>query len=234
MIGLSRRSFVVCVAVLCTAAAAFAQERPGSVYVIGGIVQTYQDGPSGESSQTYVTAPGGRTGGWLVGGGVFVARALSIEAEFSTTGMMEAREPSRYGMTFTEERRDRFWSLALRLHLPRGARFRVEPVVGVVVTRPEAWSQTTTYRSWLTPQQTLEVGPHQQHRLASAAGLTVGCDIRIGGRRVAVLPHVRASATGVTHGFYGGSSDRKDIGSIYPGGYPTWTIRVGAAIRVGF
>lgn len=232
--GSDLRSVVFGVAVLCSGATAFAQEHPGSMYAIGGIAVSHQDGPSGESPQTYVTAPGGSTQGWLVGGGVFVASAMSVEVELSSTGVMSARQPSRYGMTFNEERRDRFVSLAARFYLPQVAKFRIEPVVGMVVTHPEAWSQTEYYMDWLTPQQLLVQGPKQQHRLDTSFGLTFGCDVRIGGRHVALLPSFRMSDTGVSHGFYDDSSDHREIGAIYPGGYPKWTLRSGVAVRVDF
>jgi hypothetical protein len=170
----------------------------------------------------------------LIGAGVFVASPMSIEAELASTGVMTARQPSRYGMTFNEERRDRFVSLAARFHLPKGARFRVEPVVGMVVTRPQAWSQTEYYMFWLTPQQLLVKEPRQQHRLDTTVGPTFGCDVRVGGRHAALLPYFRVSDTGVSHGFYSESSDHREIGAIYPGGYPKWTLRSGVAVRVDY
>jgi hypothetical protein len=221
-------------AVLCSSVTVFGQERPGSLYVIGGIGLSHQAGPSGESPQTYATAPGGTTRGWSIGGGVFVARAVSTEVELSSTGWMTAREPSRYGMTFNEQRRDRSVSFAARFHVPPAASVRVEPVVGLAVTRPEAWSQTEFYMFWLTPQQFLVTEPRQQHHLDTKVGLTFGCDVRIGGRHAALVPQFRLADTGSSHGIYAGSSDRREIGSIYPGGYPKWTLRSGIAVRVDF
>ena len=232
--GRHRRTIVFGAVVLCLGATAFAQDHPGSIYAIGGIGLSRQAGPSGTSPQTYVAAPGGRTRGWLIGGGIFVASAMSVEGEFSSTGLMAAREPSRYGMTYNEERRDRFVSLAARFYLPRGARVRVEPVVGMVVTHPEAWSQTEYYMYWLTPQQFVVKAPRQQHRLDTNVGMTFGCDVRIGGRRAALLPYFRMSDTGVSHGSYDGSSPHREIGALYPAGYPKWTLRSGVALRVDF
>lgn len=234
MMGSDLRSVVCGLAMLCSGATAFAQGHPGSMYAIGGIGLSHQAGPSGESPQTYVTAPGGSTRGWLLGGGVFVASTMGVEVEVSSTGWMASRQPSRYGMTFNEERRDRFVSLAARFHLPPVARVRIEPVVGMVLTHPEAWSQTEYYMYWLTPQQLLVKGPRQQHRLDTNVGLTFGCDVRIGGRHVAFLPSFRMSDTGVSHGYYDDSSDHREIGAIYPGGYPKWTLRSGVAVRVDF
>jgi hypothetical protein len=232
--GSNLRSLTFGAALLCVGAAAFAQDRPGSIYAIGGIGLSHQAGPSGESPQTYVAAPGGTTRGWLIGGGVFVASAMSVEGELSSTGLMAARQPSRYGMTFNEERRDRFVSLAARFYLPHGAGFRIEPVVGMVVTRPEAWSQTEYYMYWMRPEQLLVKEPRQQHRLDTNLGITFGCDVRLGGRRAALLPYFRMSDTGVSHFVYDDSSARREIGAMYPAGYPKWTLRSGVAVRVDF
>jgi hypothetical protein len=184
-------------------------------------------------SVTYVTAPGGTTQSWLVGGGVFLADVMSIEGEWSTTGWMKSTQPSRYGMTFNEERRDQFFSVLARFSFPRGARFRVEPVAGLIVTKPEAWSQVD-YFDFEVPARLRERGPRLQHQLDTTAGITFGCDARIGGRHVALLPYFRLSDTGVSGGRYDASSDHREIGAIYPGGYPKWTIRAGAALRVDF
>lgn len=213
--------------------AAWAQE-PGSIYLTGGLVVTHQDGPSGEESQTYVTAPGGTTRGWLVGGGVFVTSAIALDVEASSTGWMDSREPSRYGMTFNEHRRDRFLAIAARLALPHDGPVRFEPVAGVVFTFPEAWGQTERYMFWLTPQQVLQVDPRQDRRLDTGTGYTVGADLRLGGRRVAVLPSFRLMRTAVSGGRYDDFSEPSDISSIYPGGYPSWTLRGGVALRVDF
>jgi hypothetical protein len=228
------RSIAFVAAVLYSGPTAFAQERRGSVYLIGGIGLSHQAGPSGESPETYVTAPGGRTRGWSIGGGVFVASAISAEIELASTGLMTAREPSRYGMTFNEERRDRSVSFAARFYLPQAGRVRVEPVAGIAVTRPEAWSQTDYYMFWLSPQQVLVREPKIQHRLDTTFGLTFGCDVRIGGPRVALLPSFRVTDTGVSHGIYSEFSERREIGAIYPGGYPKWTVRSGVGVRVDF
>jgi hypothetical protein len=218
----------------CGAATAFAQNRRAGVYAIGGAAVFSQDGVSGESPQTYQTAPGGDSRGWMVGGGIFVTRLISADVEWSSTGWMEAREPSRYGMTFNERRRDRLLSVGGRFHLPRTAAVRIEPVAALVLTFPQATSQTEYDRFWLTPQQALEIGPIEEHQLSTAVGLSFGCDVRIGGRRAALLPSFRLSRTGAGGGSYIDGSPNRDITAIYPGGYPEWTTRVGAAIRLDF
>ena len=211
---------------------ASAQER-GALYVFGGLALTHQSGAEDGASQTYVTAPGGRTGGWLAGAGVVVASALSVEVEASSTGLMTAREPSRYGMTFNEERRDRFLAVAARVSVPLGSSVRLEPVAGVVVTRAKAWTQID-YEQIGLPTVAVVHGPRLEHRLDTAVGVTFGGDIRIGARHVALVPSFRMSDTGVSHGYYAGSTDRREIAAIYPGGYPRWTMRAGAAVRIDF
>jgi hypothetical protein len=221
-------------AVLWCSATAFAQAHPGSTYAIGGFAVSHQSGVTGESSQTYVAAPGGNTLGWLIGGGVFVASAVSVEGEIASTGLMTARQPSRYGMTFNEERRDRFVSLTARFHLPATGRFRLEPVVGMAITSHQAWSQTDYYRFWLMPQEVLVKGTRQRRQLHATVGPTFGCDARIGGRHVALLPYFRISDSGKPHGFSADSTEPREIESFYPGGYPRWTMRTGVGVRVDF
>ena len=109
--------------------------------------------------QIYVTAPGGTTAGWTVGGGVFVARHLSVEGEWSWSGVMTAREPARYGMTYIEERRDRMLGGMVRIHIRPGRRIDIEPVAGVAAVAHDRWSTTETNRPWLPPDQAVEVGP---------------------------------------------------------------------------
>lgn len=226
------RSVAVLAVLVGTSASAAAQDA-GAFYLFAGAGAAHQDGPSSEMSVTYVTAPGGTTASWLLGGGVFLTRVISVEGEWSTTGWMKSSQPSRYGQTFNEERRDRFLSVLARFGVPLGARIRLEPVAGLIVTRPEAWSQTD-YAYLAVPAQPPEHGPRVEHRLDTTLGLTLGCDARIGGRRFALMPYFRFSDTGVSRGRYDASSDSREIGAIYPGGYPAWTIRAGAALRVDF
>jgi len=208
-------------------------QEAGSPYVFGGLAAVHQDGPSGESPQTYVTAPGGTTMGWLVGGGVFVTRHVAIDAEVSSTGWMTAREPSRYGYTYNEERRDRFVTVGARFAWGGGAA-TVEPVAGVVFTKAEAYTQADRDLSLVSPQPGVEVGPRIRHDLDTGVGIMAGADVRIGGRRVAVLPTFRIMQTGIGEGRFGEDAPSREIGAIYPGGYPGWTLRAGVAIRVDF
>jgi hypothetical protein len=217
---------------LAGATAAHAQGR-GTVYLAGGAAVMHQDGPSGESPETYATAPGGTTLGWSAGGGVFVADWLALDAELSRTGWMTSRQPSRHGMTFNEERRDLFISFAARFAFPAAGTVRIEPVAGIVFTRPEAWGQTE--RSLLAPTpQLVSVDPRQERFLDWGFGIGVGADLRIGGRHIALCPSFRLIQSGVSGGQYDEHSAPNDISSIYPGGYPDWTVRGGLALRVDF
>ncbi len=201
-----------------------AQQRLNSSYVMAGIAFPRQEGVTGEQSQIYVAAPGGATVGWMAAAGVFVARGLSLEGELSSTSVMRAREPSRYGMTYNEERRDRFFAANVRFHIPAGVGVRLEPLVGLVLIKHERWSQTEYTRYWAAPGQEVVVGPRVRQDLPSRAGLTAGIDLRMGGRRMAVVPSLRIRIAGTG----------EEILSAYPGGFPRWTISPGVSARVDF
>jgi hypothetical protein len=215
---------VAMVMALAAASGALAQERAGAVYVLGGVTMTHQDGARDGESQIYVTAPGGTTAGWTVGGGVFVARHLSVEGEWAWSGVMAAREPARYGMTYIEERRDRMLGVMIRIHTRPAGGIDVEPVAGVAAVAHDRWSTTETSRPWLPPDQAVEVGPRIRYGAVTGAAFAGGVDVRIGSGCVAVVPGFRVRA--VTRG--------EDLVAYYPGGFPRWTIGVGVGVRVGF
>jgi hypothetical protein len=214
------------VAVLALAAArgAVAQERPGAVYVLGGVSVTHQDGAADGESQIYITAPGGAAVGWVVGGGVFVARHVSIEGEWSWSGMLTAREPARYGLTYIEERRDRMLGVMVRFHTRPAGGIDIEPVAGVSAVAHDRWSTTETNRPWLPPGQDVEIGPRVRYNTVTGAAFVGGIDVRLGGGRVAVVPgfRVRAVARG------------EDLVAYYPGGFTRWAIGAGVGVRVSF
>lgn len=212
---------MVFVATLPTASA---EERTGQLFVTAGLTLPQQGGLTGETYQTYVRAPGGRTLGGLLGGGIFVADTLSLELELSTTGVMKAREPTRYDTTVNEERQDRCAALAVRFHLRPNRIVDFEPVVGIALVATRAWSQAESY-SHSNPQRLLMVYPKQRSDLPTRAGLMVGLDLRLGTGRLTFVPsfHVQAARTGTA------------TDSEYPGGgYPVWTFRPGVTIRVAF
>ena len=201
-----------------------AQERPGSVYVLAGVTVGHQDGASDGEFQIYITAPGGTTLGWLVAGGVFVGSHVSVEGEWSSTGMMSAREPSRYFLTYVEERRNRLLAAIVRFHTRPGRRVDIEPLAGIAAVRHDRWSQTETYRSYLPPDKAVEIGPRIRYDTLTSVGLIAGVDLRVGGRHVAFVPSFRVRAT--TRG--------EEIVSYYPGGFPKWTISGDAYVRIDF
>jgi len=218
------RSIATVVLTIAMAGSATAQEHAGGGYAFGGIVSIRQPGPTGEAPQTYDTAPGGATIGWLIGIGAFVTPVVSVEFEISSTGIMTAREPSRYGMTFNEERRDRFFTSAARFHVPVGRLADLEPVAGVTVVRSESWSQTEYFQFWLSPQQQRVVEPRVANAAVLRFGFVAGADLRIGGRRAAFVPSFRWCPTG------DGLSERPP----YATGFPTSTMRAGAGLRIDF
>lgn len=203
---------------------AMAQKRAGTVYVLAGLTVALQDGASDGEYQIYITAPGGTTLGWSVAGGVFVASHVSVEGEWSWTGMMSAREPARYGMTYVEERRDRLLGAIVRFHTRPGRRVDIEPLAGVAAVRHDRWSQIETYRSYLPPERAVEIGPRIRYDMLTSAAVIVGVDLRAGGRHVAFVPSFRVRAT--TRG--------EDIVAYYPGGFPKWSISGGAHVRFDF
>jgi hypothetical protein len=215
---------VLLVLAVGSAREATAQERPRSIYVQGGVAAVRQNGAADGASQLYITAPGGTTIGWAVAGGVFVAAHVSLEGEGSSTGMMSAAEPARYGLTYHEERRDRFLGAIVRFHTRPGRRVDIEPLAGVGVVRHERWSRTDTYRSWLTADQALEVGTRIRYDPVMSAALIAGVDLRAGGRHVAFVPSFRVKAW--TRG--------DDIERYYPGGFPRWSVSAGVSLRADF
>ena len=222
------RSLVGCLGVTVLTLArpwgAVAQERPGAVYVQGGVTATYRDGAADGKTQIYITAPGGTSVGWSVAGGVVVAGHVSLEADWSWSGMMTAREPSRYGLTYVEERRERALGVMMRLHTRPASGVDLEPVAGVAAVAHDRWSTTETNRPWLPPGQAVEVGPRIRYDTRRSAAFVGGVDVRIGGRHVAVVPGFRVRAV----------TRDEALMADYPGGFPRWTIGGGVCVRFGF
>jgi hypothetical protein len=199
--------------------------RANRGYVTFGATLPYQKGLSGETDpQTYLSAPAGRTQGWLLGAGVSVGHAISLELELSATGVMRAREPYRYDLIYNLERRDRFLTVAARYHAGRpGAAISVEPVLGIVLASTRTWSQAEIY-SHSNPGQLVMIDAKIQRDLSVRPGITGGFDLRFGTTHVAVVPSLRMLVT----------SRRDDIVPTYPSGFPVLTIRPGLALRAEF
>lgn len=198
-----------------------AQDRQVTPYAYGILGVSTQEGPTGVSPQTYLTAPGGNTFSWGLGAGLDVAPALSVEFALTVTGKMTAREPSRWGMTFNEERRNLLLALQARTSLLRHRRVALEPVGGIGLVIHDSWSQTDRDDWW---SRHVERGPRRKNDIGPALAFTFGCDARIGNGKVAFVPSVR-----FTHERVGEDSA---IRSAYPGGYPRFTTLLGAGVRV--
>lgn len=220
----------IAVPLLCPAIAS-AQQTPGAVYVQAGLAVPWQSGATGTSPVTYVTAPGGMSVGWLAAAGVWVAPRAHVHAELSTTGWMRATEPSRYFTTYEEARRDRFLTMGVSVALPVARSLSIEAMGGVVLTFNESTSQAVS----TDPTAPRPPTPVVVHDLDTGVGPALGSDVRIGGGRITVVPSFRLMRTAIGAGRYDDTSPSSvDIESIYPGGYPSWTLRSAVAVRVQF
>lgn len=209
---------------LGVASIAAADERRGEVYLSAGVALFHEPGLTGTGFVTYETAPGGTTAGWMAGGGVFLARWVSVEAELSRTGAMHAREPSRYDMVFDDERHDLFVLGALRFHVPVGAVADFEPVVGggivsttdtsTVEYEPIGGGTTGAARPAVTTTATV----------AARGAVGLGADLRLGNGRVQFVPSFRVMFT----------AGYPSWPTYYPGGAPDRAIRTGASVRLRF
>ncbi|MFB3855600.1 MAG: hypothetical protein ACE148_17510 [Vicinamibacterales bacterium] len=211
------------VTLLVVPVAARAQERPGAVYLGAAVSAAWAQGVTENGFRIYVASPGGWSPGWSAGGGVFLLRRASVEFEVFRTGFMKSTQPSRYGMIFHEERRDTFFTAAVRLHLRPDGILDFEPVVGFDIVRGEAW-HCTDHTNWATGE-IIACGSERWHDAADAvAGFSAGADARIGGRRAALVVTFR------THRTFRGEQGS----SWYPNGTAGWTLRTGAGVRVVF
>jgi len=199
-----------------------AQERPGAVYLGGTVGPVWAQGIAEDAPRTYVESPGGWSLGWTAGGGVFLLRRASVEFEVFRTGVMESTQPSRYGMTFHEERRDTFFTAAVRLHVRPDGVLDIEPVAGFDIVKGESW-HCTDYTNWVTGE-TIPCAEPTRDQSEAVAGFSAGTDLRIGGRHAAFVGSFRAHRT-----FRGEGGS-----SWYPNGTAEWTLRTGAGLRVIF
>ncbi|MFN7984833.1 MAG: hypothetical protein U0Q11_23560 [Vicinamibacterales bacterium] len=222
------RLIIGCSVLLLTPVLVYAQPATERGYVVGGISLSHQSGASGEVRELYVAAPGGWTTGWTLGVGVHAGEQVSIEGEVSATGVMKAREPSRYDITYNEERRDVFFSALLRMRTSARSRVAIEPVVGASLVRHQAWSQNEYARYTGTLPLTVTVDPRQTRDLPTSLALTGGVDARVGARRWAVVPSFRIRRR--IHRLNG----ENDFEWWYPGGMPSVTVSAGMSLRVAF
>jgi len=222
--------FACAFAVMSMAGGARAQESSGSVYVAAGLNLSSQRGPSGDADVgTYVVAPGGTTPGWTIGAGMFATPLVSVEGEVARTGMMTAREPSRYDITYNEDRRELFVGANVRFHVAAGQHFDLEPVVGFAAIDHQGWTAAERCILCNTPQQRVVTDPRTAiERLPWSASLTAGLDLRAGGRHLAFIPSLRFRTRL-------NNDDHVDVISNYPGsGLPKLTVSFGFSGRIGF
>ncbi len=177
------RCAAVLASVFACASAAAAEGVSMPWYVQAGLAVSHQSGLSGREWVVYPSAPGGTTLGWEFALGRRMDRTVSFEAEVSSTGIMKATEPSRYGMTFVEEIRNRVAVLHLRVHLRLGSVVTVEPLMGFGLLRQSGWS-TTQYEDGSATDR-------EEQEPSTAACVSVGLDLRIGNERVAIVPAFR-------------------------------------------
>jgi hypothetical protein len=215
---------VLLVVLMASSVRADPAQPPTRVHLTFGAALPYQNGLSGQADhQTYVGAPGGWTQGWLLGAGFSVTRTMSLELEVSTTGVMGAREPSRYDTVYNLERQDRFLTLAARFRPGRpGGAVRIEPLAGVILASSRTWGEAEYYNP-SNPGQLVGTGTMPRQDLGVRPGLVAGLDLRLGSARFAVVPSLRLQAT-----LAGGTE------STYPSHFPAWTIRPGLAVRAEF
>ena len=204
---------VTCVLLLMsgTVAGASAQQSPGAVYVKGGVSLPYQLAKRTSSPPPF-DAPAGATGSWLLGGGVFLARALSAEFEVSRTGVMTSRQTGRHNTSESGWRQERFVSFGVKIHFAAGPWLRLEPTAGLVRIRTNEAASST-----VAAQQRPEWFPAMWH-----SGVMVGADLRIGGRHVALVPGLRVYQS------------TKPDATRWDYNYPRMTVRPSLAIAAGF
>jgi hypothetical protein len=196
--------------------------RPDRGYVFAGAGVARQEGATDEEPRIYLEAPGGTTGMWFFGGGIFAARWLSIEGELRRTGRLEAVEPSRYFITYLAQRRDTFLSFGGRLHTFPRAALDLEPVVTFDMVREESWLAQSTVLPGLAA--TGDFDKPVPFVNGWSRGIGVGADVRIGRGDVAFVPGARFRR--VWRG--------EDATSTWPGGRTEWAVELGAALRVTF
>jgi hypothetical protein len=221
---MSRRVVVAVLALLLCAAlpplASAQTERPGAVYVSALLNVPWSQGLTEDTYQIYVLPPGGWSLGWSVLGGVFVAPRASVEFEFSRTGIVDRTEPSRYGYTYYEERRDNFFTTALRLHTRPQRSLDIEPVVGFDVVKEENW-RTEDYLPYTGYPGPVTHYPRSKSTVPAVPGFSTGVDLRIGSGHTAFVASFRIHRT-----FWRQTGDFDET--------KRWTLRPGAGLRVSF
>lgn len=171
-----------------------AAQVPGAVSVSAGLVTTAQSGVVDQEFQVYSGSPGGVTTSWAAGVDIALPRGLSLGIGVTPTGLMTSRQPSRYGMTFNEDRRDLFVDAFLHGHVRAARLFALEPLAGVTLAHRRHWSQTEYRQYYLLPEEQLLVEPRFEGASLTSFGAVVGLQLAIGTARFAVVPSVTGRA----------------------------------------
>ena len=208
---------VVTAAILLCAENASAQNP---TYIFGAVAIAARDGVTGEKAEFYLAAPGGKTAGITVGGGIGLTRVVGMDVEFSRGGPMKAREPYKYGETYNLELLENFLTIGTRFEVSAGRYIRFEPVTGFLLAVHEASAQEECCNLGVPLPYT--VGPKIRNRVPVSPGLTLGLDVPIGNRRIAVLPSLRWYWT------------VNNLDRYFPGGYARVTWAPGVGVRFGF
>lgn len=192
-------------------------EGTGRVYVSALLNVPWSQGLTEDGFQIYELPPGGWSVGWSVLGGVFVSTHASVEFEFEQTGTVQRTEPSRYDLTYHPERRDRFFTTAVRLHVRPLHTVDIEPVLGFDIVKEQQWDQTDR----IDYSGSVRHYPRYSSTLPAVAGFSGGADLRVGSGHAALVASFRVHRT-----FWAGSGDFDET--------KLWTLRPGVGLRVSF
>lgn len=200
-----------------------AAQTPGTVSISAGVVTTSQSGVVDQEFQVYTGSPGGVTTSWAAGVDIALPRGLALGIGVTPTGLMTSRQPSRYGMTFNEDRRDLFVDAFVHGHVRAARSFALEPLAGVTVAHRRHWSQTEYRKYYLLPEEQILVGPRVEGTSLTSVGALVGLQLAIGTARFAVVPSVTGRLV-----------VQEEYSGWYPEPGPTrFSASVGVVARVG-
>lgn len=192
-------------------------------YLFGGLAVPWEQGAITDEGRTYLTAPGGWSAGWFLGGGTHVAGPLSVEAELRRSGILEQIETSRYSITYSARRRDTMIGLGARIHVPISDSIAFEPIGMFEFVREESWLAQRQEIPGLPPVG--DLADHTPFVNSWGRALAGGADIRVGGNRVALQSGFRV------HHFWRSQSDGS---STWPGGVSRWGVEIALGVRADF
>jgi len=166
-------------------------ERPGSVYASVLFVVPRSQGLAGDGFQSYVLPPGGSSVGWSALAGVFVAPRASLEFDVARSGILKRTQHAPNSHTFTTERRDTFFTTAIRLHLCANRAFDIEPVMGFDVVLEEKWTSSTR----IAFPGRVDTSSRYKQVEDPVGGLSFGADLSVGNGRAIFVASFRLHRT---------------------------------------